>query len=166
MDFAFTSDQVAIRDTAARFARERLAPAYKARETAGVIDRQLVRDMGELGLIGADLPEKFGAPGLDSVTTGIIIEEISRGDISVGYVQLLGSLMGSIVAAHARPEVADEIVPKICSGEAIVALGLTEPRGGSDAAHLQTKARADGDGYVLSGEKTSISMAESEMSSP
>ena len=160
MDFAFTSDQGAIRDTAARFARERLAPAYKVRETAGAIDRQLVRDMGELGLVGADLPEKFGAPGLDSVTTGIIIEEISRGDISVGYVQLLGSLMGSIVAAHARPEVADEIVPKICSGEAIVALGLTEPRGGSDAAHLQTKARADGDGYVLSGEKTSISMAE------
>ena len=116
--------------------------------------------MGELGLIGADLPEELGAPGLDSVTTGIIIEEISRGDISVGYVQLLGSLMGSIVAARARPEVADEIVPRICSGEAIVALGLTEPRGGSDAAHLQTKARSAGDGYVLSGEKTSISMAE------
>ena len=124
MDFAFTSDQGAIRDTAARFARERLAPAYKVREAAGAIDRQLVRDMGELGLVGADLPEKFGAPGLDSVTTGIIIEEISRGDISVGYVQLLASLMGSIVAAHARPEVADEIVPKICSGEVIVALGI------------------------------------------
>jgi cyclohexanecarboxyl-CoA dehydrogenase len=160
LDFAFTSDQEAIRDTAARFARERLAPGYRAREIDGKIDRALIREMGELGLIGADLPEELGAPGLDSVTTGIIIEEISRGDISVGYVQLLGSLMGSIVAAHARPEVADEIVPRICSGEAIVALGLTEPRGGSDAAHLQMKARADGDGYVLSGEKTSISMAE------
>lgn len=160
MDFAFTTDQEAIRDTARRFARERLAPAYKAREASGAIERELIRDMGELGLIGADLPEKFGAPGLDSVTTGIIIEEISRGDISVGYVQLLGSLMGSIISAHARPDIADEIVPRICSGETVVALGLTEPRGGSDAAHLQTKARADGDCYVLSGEKTSISMAE------
>tara|TARA_R110002110_G_scaffold88080_4_gene229460 strand:+ start:3814 stop:4971 length:1158 start_codon:yes stop_codon:yes gene_type:complete len=160
LDFSFSPEQEAIRDTARRFAREKLAPAYKQREAEGSIDRELIREMGELGLIGADLPEKAGGPGLDSVTAGIIVEEISHDDISVGYVQLLGSLMGSIISTHADDAVAQEIVPKICAGDAVVALGLTEPRGGSDAAHLRLKARTDGDGYVLSGEKTSISMAE------
>ena len=159
MDFSFSVEQEAIRDTTRRFAHERLAPTYKQREAEGKIERKLIREMGELGLIGADLPEKAGGPGLDSVTAGIIVEEISRGDISVGYVQLLGSLMGSIISVHAGAAVAEEIVPKICAGEAVVALGLTEPRGGSDAAHLQLKARTEGDSYILSGEKTSISMA-------
>ena len=161
MDFAFSADQEAIRDTARRFAKERLAAGYKTREASGRIDKALIREMGGLGLIGVDLPEKAGGLGLASVTAGVIIEEICRADISVGYVQLLGSLMGSIIAANARPEVSQEIVPKICSGEAVVALGLTEPRGGSDAANLQLKARREGNSaYVLSGEKTSISMAE------
>lgn len=161
MDFAFSADQEAIRETARRFAQERLAAGYKTREAAGRIDRSLIREMGGLGLIGVDLPERAGGLGLASVTTGIVIEEICRVDISVGYVQLLGSLMGSIIAAYARPEVSQGIVPKICAGETVVALGLTEPRGGSDAANLQFKARREGNAaYVLSGEKTSISMAE------
>lgn len=160
MDFAFSAEQEAIRDTARRFARERLAPSYKSREADGHIDKALIREMGALGLIGVDLPEGAGGLGLPSVTAGVIVEEISRADISVGYVQLLGSLMGSIIAANARPEIARAIVPKICAGDAVVALGLTEPRGGSDAANLQLKARREGNSsYVLSGEKTSISMA-------
>jgi len=160
VDFAFAAEQEAIRETARRFARGRLAPNYKSREADGRIDKALIREMGALGLIGVDLPESAGGLGLASVTAGVIIEEISRADISVGYVQLLGSLMGSIIAANARPEVARAIVPKICAGETVVALGLTEPRGGSDAAHLQLKARREGNSsYVLSGEKTSISMA-------
>ena len=161
MDFAFSAEQEAIRATARRFAAQRLAPGYRLREAEGRIDKSLIREMGGLGLIGVDLPEKAGGLGLESVTAGVIIEEICRADISVGYVQLLGSLMGSIVAANAGPEVQKDIVPRICSGEIVVALGLTEPRGGSDAANLQLKARRDGSSsYVLSGEKTSISMAE------
>jgi cyclohexanecarboxyl-CoA dehydrogenase len=161
VDFAFSADQEAIRATARRFAQERLAPGYKTREAEGRIGKSLIKEMGGLGLIGVDLPEKAGGLGLESVTAGVIIEEICRADISVGYVQLLGSLMGSIVAANARPEVQKEIVPRICSGDTVVALGLTEPRGGSDAANLQLRARRDGNSsYVLSGEKTSISMAE------
>jgi cyclohexanecarboxyl-CoA dehydrogenase len=68
--------------------------------------------------------------------------------------------MGSILARHGPPEIASDVVPRICRGETLVALGLTEPRGGSDAANLQLKARRDNEGYVLDGEKTSISMVE------
>jgi cyclohexanecarboxyl-CoA dehydrogenase len=159
MEFAFSAEQAAIRDIARRFAHDRLAPLYKARESEGCIDKTLIGEMGELGLIGVDLPEAAGGLGLASVTAGIVTEEIARADLSVAYVQLLASLMGSIIAAHARPEVIDKIVPKICSGEVVVSLGLTEPRGGSDAAHLITKAKRNARGYVLNGEKTSISMA-------
>ena len=97
-----------------------------------------------LGLIGVDLPEKAGGLGLASVTAGVIIEEICRADISVGYVQLLGSLMGSIIAANARPEVSQEIVPKICSGEAVVALAANDMAGAAKLLDQAARQMMDG----------------------
>jgi cyclohexanecarboxyl-CoA dehydrogenase len=79
--------------------------------------------------------------------------------MNVGYVCLLGSLLGILLAHHARADVADPMVRRIISGDALVALGLTEPRGGSDAASLTMSARRDGSTYILRGEKTSISLA-------
>lgn len=160
MDFAFTPEQEAIRETARRFAEDRVAPGYQAREAEANFDRSLVREMGALGLIGPELPEDMGGHGLDGVCAGIIIEEIARGDLSMAYTQLLGSLMGSVIALHARPEVARRVVPGIIAGETIVALGLTEPGGGSDAANLKLKARRENEFYVLDGEKTSTSLAD------
>ena len=160
MDFAFTEDQEAFRDTAKRFAAERLAPQYQANEAAGRIDREMLREMGALGLIGPDLPEDCGGLGLDSVTAGLVTEEIAYADHNVAYAQLQGSLMGSIIATHARPEVAREVGPRLCAGEKLVCIALTEPRGGSDAANLQLKAERTNTGYVLNGEKTSISLAD------
>lgn len=160
MDFALTPEQEAIRETARRFADDRVAPGYQAREAEARFDRSLVREMGALGLIGPELPEDMGGHGLDGVCAGIIIEEIARGDLSMAYAQLLGSLMGSVIALHARPEVARRVVPGIIAGETIVALGLTEPGGGSDAANLKLKARRENEFYVLDGEKTSTSLAD------
>ena len=159
MDFAFSDEQQAIRDTARRFAEDRLAPHYRQRETDGVIGGDVVWDMGELGLIGADLPVEYGGLGLDCVTSGVIIEEIAAADLNVSYAQLIGSLNGRILAEHAAPDVAAKAIGDLCSGAKLSALGLTEPRGGSDAAGLILKARKDGDGYILNGEKTSISLS-------
>lgn len=152
--------QVSFRETAERFSRQVLAPAYKANEKAGEIPLGIRRQMGSLGLIGAEFPEEFGGLGVDHVTAGIILEAISEGDFNAGYIQLLGSLCGAIIAHHAAPEIAGEVLPKIASGDLIVALALTEPQGGSDAGALVLKAVRDGDSYVLDGEKTSISMAD------
>lgn len=164
MEFGFTAEQEQIRETARRFAADRLAPGYQLREREGRIDPGIVREMGRLGLIGADLPEAFGGLAADGVTAGIVTEEIAAADFNVAYVQLLGSLMGSIVSKYASPAIAQEVVPAICKGETIVALGLTEPRGGSDAANLQLRGRRDGTSYVLDGEKTSISLIEQAQS--
>jgi cyclohexanecarboxyl-CoA dehydrogenase len=156
----FTEEQIAFRDTAERFARERLAPDYQKREQVGRIDRALVREMGRLGLIAPELPEALGGLGASSVTSGMIAEAIGHADLNVAYVQILGSLNGKIIASHASPELRAAWIPRLVSGEVLVALGLTEPRGGSDAANLALSARRDGDRYILKGEKSSISMAD------
>ena len=159
MEFAFTEEQDAIRDTARRFATERLAPDFQQRELDGKIGRDLLTEMGALGLIGIDLPEEYGGLGLDCVTSGIVVEEIAAADLSVSYIQLIGSLNGRLLSDHATPELAAKAIGDICSGRSITALGLTEPRGGSDAAGMIVRARRDGDDYVLNGEKTSISFS-------
>ena len=159
MEFSFTEEQMAIRDTARRFAKDRLAPHFRQREQDRKIGRDIISEMAELGLIGADLPAEFGGLGLDCVTAGIIIEEIAAADLSVSYIQLIGSLNGHLLADHATPEIAARAIGDICTGKSITSLGLTEPRGGSDAAGLIVSARRDGDDYVLNGEKTSISLS-------
>lgn len=160
IDSALTEEQRDLAEVARRFARERIAPGYMARERDGRIDRDLVREMGSLGLIGADLPEAHGGLGAPAVTTGLAIEAVSYADLNVGYVPLLASLNGQIVARHAPPALAAHWIPRIVAGEALFALALTEPRGGSDAANLQLSAKRDGGDYLLRGEKTSISMAD------
>jgi cyclohexanecarboxyl-CoA dehydrogenase len=155
-----TDDQKALQETARRFARERLLPDYQKREKTGTLDRALIAEMGALGLLGVDLPEEYGGLGVDAVTTGLIAEELAYGDFNVSAVPVGISLNAAILIRHAQPEVVREWVPKMIRGEAVVAICLTEPRGGSDAGNLTLKARKDGDGYVINGEKTSITFAD------
>lgn len=160
MDFSLTAEQQSIQETARRFARERLAPGYAERETRGLLDRDLGCEMGELGLIAPELPEAFGGLGLDVLSSGMIAEEIAVGDFNMAYFQLLGSLNSQVVARHGAPEIAEEWLPRVCRGEVLLALALTEPKGGSDAGALSLRMCRDGDHYVLDGEKTSISAAD------
>ena len=160
MNFDFTPEQIAIQAAAQRYATERLAPGFAARDGERRMDPALVREMGELGLIACSLAEEHGALNADNVTAGLVIEAISSADLSMSYVQLLGSLNGDIIQNHASEAVAKHWVPRIVSGDALVALGLTEPGGGSDAANLKLRAARSGNGFVLNGEKTSISLAE------
>ncbi|CAN7747961.1 acyl-CoA dehydrogenase family protein [Variovorax sp. LjRoot84] len=155
-----SDDQKALQETARRFARQRLLPDYQKREKIGVLDRDLIAEMGRLGLLGVDLPEEFGGLGADAVTTGLIAEELAYGDFNVSAVPVGISLNAAILMRHAQPELVHDWVPRMTRGEAVVAICLTEPRGGSDASNLQLKARRDGDHYVLNGEKTSITFAD------
>ena len=152
-----TEDLDQIRDLACRFAQDKVAPGYLARERDGRFDMGLVREMGALGLIAPELAEDFGGMGADYLTAGIIIEEIGKADFTFGYVPLLASLNGHILATFAQPHVAAEWLPKLTAGELMLAIALTEPKGGSDAANLGLKMERSGDHYILNGEKTSIS---------
>ena len=117
MDYALSEQQQAFRETAMRFAREKLAPNYQKRATEDRIDRALMKEMGALGLIAPDLPEQYGGLGESSVTAGIIIEQIAYGDFNASYVPLLASLMGGMLAQHASPEIAQEWLPKVTAAK-------------------------------------------------
>lgn len=153
-------DQKALLESAQRFARERLLPDYQKRERHGILDRELVREMGRMGLLGMDVPEAYGGMGADAVTTGLVAEALAYGDFNVSAVPVGISLNAAILIRHAQPEVVREWVPSMTRGDTVVAICLTEPRGGSDASNLQLKARRDGDHYVINGEKTSITFAD------
>jgi cyclohexanecarboxyl-CoA dehydrogenase len=159
MDFSLTPEQQALVDTASRFSRNRLAPGYRAREKAQCIEREVVREMGEMGFLGPELPESVGGMGVDCVTSGLLLEQIAYGDFNVSYVNLLTSLCGQIVANYARSDAARDWLGQVLHGEKLIAIALTEPGTGSDAARLKLRAAHDAKGFLLSGEKTSISMA-------
>ena len=153
-------DLLALGDHARRFATERVAPGFQERDRTRVLDRTLMREMGAMGFIAPELPEAFGGQGLGRVATGVIHEEIARADLSISYINLLASLNGQILSQHGRPEVVKPWLERLTRGEALVAIALTEPRGGSDAANLRLRVERVGDEYVINGEKTSISAAD------
>jgi len=161
MQWALSDEQQAFQDTARRFSRDKLLPYYQEREKNDtMIDRNLSRELGALGLLGPDLPEEYGGLGASSVTSGVITEEISYGDFNISYISLLASLMGGIVAKNAEKAITDHWLPRVIQGDAFIGLGLTEPRGGSDAANLIVKAEKSGNGYILNGEKTSMTWSD------
>jgi cyclohexanecarboxyl-CoA dehydrogenase len=152
--------QKALQETARRFARDKLLPDYQKREKLGVLDRDLIKQMGGLGLLGMDFSEQYGGMGMDGVTTGLIAEELAYGDFNISAVPVGISLNGAILERHASDAIKSEWLPKMAKGEAIIAICLTEPRGGSDASNLALKAKLEDDHYVINGEKTSITFAD------
>jgi cyclohexanecarboxyl-CoA dehydrogenase len=153
-------DLAALSEHAGRFAAGRVAPGFLERDATRTLDRGLMREMGGLGFIAPELPEDCGGQGLGSLAAGVIHEQIARADLSLSYINLLASLNGQILAQHGSPEVARPWLARLTRGEALLAIALTEPRGGSDAANLRLRVERAGDHYVLNGEKASISAAD------
>jgi len=159
MEFAFNADQEMLRRTLADFAARELAPSYARRDTDEDLPRSLVSKLGELGLLAPMVEQRFGGQSLDYVSLGIAHEEIGRADFNAAYVLLLSALVGAIIGTRGDDRQRADFLPAICRGDAVAALAVTEPSGGSDAAHVALQARRDGDSYVLNGEKASISFA-------
>ena len=97
---------------------------------------------------------------MGTLAAGVIHEEIARADLSLSYINLLASLNGQILSQYGLPEVALPWLQKLTRGEALVAIALTEPQGGSDAANLRLRVERKGDEYIINGEKTSISAGD------
>ncbi|MFZ9552489.1 MAG: cyclohexanecarboxyl-CoA dehydrogenase [Hylemonella sp.] len=153
-------DLQTLAEHARRFAEGRVAPGFQERDQTRVLDRDIMREMGAMGFIAPELPESMGGQGMGSLAAGVIHEEIARADLSISYINLLASLNGQILAHHGDPAVVQPWLKKLVSGEALFAIALTEPRGGSDAANLRLRVERVGDEYVINGEKTSISAAD------
>jgi cyclohexanecarboxyl-CoA dehydrogenase len=154
------ADLQALAESVRRFADARVKPGFLERDRSRTLERTLLREMGALGFIGPELPEAVGGLGLGCLAAGVIHEEIARADLSFSYLNLLASLNGQILSRYGDPAVVGPWLRRMVAGEAICAIALTEPRGGSDAANLRLKIERVGDAYVINGEKTSISAAD------
>ena len=153
-------DLLTLAEMTGRFADEQIAPGFTERDTTRTLDRTLSVAMGGLGLIAPELPEHLGGQGTSKVAAGVIHEQIAAADLSISYINLLGSLNAQILADHGDPDIVGPWLYELTAGRVIASLGLTEPRGGSDAAQLGLQIATDGNHYVLDGEKTSISAAD------
>ena len=158
MEFSLTAEQQTLVDSARQYARETLAPGYQERERAARIEEEVRLEMGAKGFIAPEISKELGGQGVSRLTSGMLLEQISTGDFNVGYLQVVGSLVGQILAQNARPEVAAHWVPQITSGRGIVGIGLSEPHAGSDAGNPRLRAERDGPGkgagWVLTGAKS------------
>lgn len=158
MDFGFTEEQHAFRESVRGWARKRLAPGYLERSLRGEFPREVYRAMGEMGLLGVLAGEESGGQGGDHVTAGIVAEEVGYADFSCTFMVLVGSL-GSEALRTGASEEARRWAERSVAGDAVVCLALTEPDAGSDLARIRTRAEASGGGWRLYGEKSSISIA-------
>jgi len=153
-------DLQALAEQARRFATDRIAPGFQERDRTRVLDRALMKEMGAMGFIAPEIPEAFCGHGMSVLAAGVIHEEIARADLSMSYINLLASLNGQILSHHGAPEIVQPWLERLTSGEALISIALTEPRGGSDAANLRLRFERDGEHYIVNGEKTSISAAD------
>ena len=155
-----TDPNYLIVDTARRFAQERLAPTAAAREKAGRIEPEIVRELGEMGFLGATLSADWGGSEIDTVTYARVVEEIAAGDGSVSTLVSVHNAPTCEILQHYGTDAQREAwLRPMATGAAIGSFALTEPGAGSEASALRTRAVRDGDGYVITGSKQFISNA-------
>src|SRR3954454_9003052 len=157
MDFRLSEDHEALRKTVEEFAREVVAPQAEHFDRSEEFPYDVVRQMGEMGLFGLPFPEEYGGMGGDFFALCLAIEELARADSSVAITLEAAVGLGSMpIYRYGTEEQKRELLPMLCSGEALGAFGLTEPGGGSDAGSPRTSAALDGDEWVINGSKSFI----------
>ena len=155
-----TDPNALIVDTARRFAQERLAPTAAAREKAGRIEPEIIRELGEMGFLGATLSADWGGSEIDTETYARVVEEIAAGDGSVStLVSVHNAPTCEILQHYGTDAQREEWLRPMAAGAAIGSFALTEPGAGSEASALRTRAVRDGDDYLITGSKQFISNA-------
>lgn len=159
-DFELTESQRVVRATARDFARREIAPNVQKWEKEGSYPKEIVTRMGELGFLGAFVPQEYGGAGLDYLSYGIICEEIAWADwVSASIISVQNSLVENGILHFGTDKQKQKYLVPLAQGKLQASSALTEPDGGTDLAALQTTARLDGEYYVLNGQKTFCSHA-------
>jgi butyryl-CoA dehydrogenase len=158
MDFRLSEEQELIRRTAREFAEARIAPIAAEIDQQERFPTETVRQLGELGLMGMNVPPDYGGGGADFVSHALAMEEVSRGCASHGVIMSVqNSLVCWPISEFGTAEQKRKYLPELTSARKLGSFSLSEPGSGSDAAALQASAVADGDSYVLNGNKAWVS---------
>lgn len=157
LDSKLTDEEKLVRDTAHSYAQSQLLPRITEANRKENFDPKIMREMGELGLLGATI-QGYGCPGVSSVAYGLIAKEVERVDSAYrSAMSVQSSLVMFPIWSYATEKVKEKFLPKLATGELIGCFGLTEPNHGSDPAGMETRAKKQKDGtYLLNGTKTWI----------
>ena len=160
MNFDLTEEQSRIRDSVREFAQAEIAPGVAERESQGRFPREIVRRLGEMGILGMMVPEEYGGSGSDALSYILAIEQLANVCASVAViVSVTNSVACYPIWKFGTENQKKTILQELASGRALGAYALTEPQSGSDAANQKTRAVRDGDSYVLNGSKAWITNA-------
>ncbi len=157
----FTPEHDAFRDTVRRFIEEHVTPFHAEWEKAGQVPRSLWKKAGELGLLCVNAPEAYGGLGADFMYSAILVEEMARAGATGPTFYLHSDIVAPYLVDFGTEEQKRKWLPRMASGEVVVALGMSEPSGGSDVQNIRTQAIRDGDEYVINGQKVFITNGHS-----
>jgi alkylation response protein AidB-like acyl-CoA dehydrogenase len=158
MNFEITEEQAMIRDTIKDFAQKEVAPVSRDNNRHERFPSELIKKLGEMGVLGLSLPPEYGGGGADHISYCIMLEELGRVDLGVAVtVSSHLSLGGKTILQWGTEEQKQKYLPRIASGEILACLATTEPNVGSDVSSIETSAVLQGDEWVLNGTKTWIS---------
>jgi short-chain 2-methylacyl-CoA dehydrogenase len=165
MRFDLLEEQAAIRDLVREFAEGEVAPVAEELDRTKSFPYEIVRKLGDLGLMGMPYPEEYGGGGADNLSYAIAIEELGRVDSSVAITVAAHTSLGTWpLYAFGSDELKAEWMPRLCSGERLGAFGLTEPEAGSDAGNVRTRATLEGGEWVINGAKQFITNSGTDIS--
>ncbi len=153
MDFALSEEQRRIKDVCRKFTDEVIAPRATELDRADNYPYDIMRSMADLGMMGIPFPEEYGGGGGDWVSLMLCIEEISRGDVGLGFMLDVTTLCAHEIELFGTEEQKRRWLPPLVEGKEIGGFGLTEPGAGSDAAAISCTATLDGDEWVINGRK-------------
>jgi glutaryl-CoA dehydrogenase (non-decarboxylating) len=160
IDFTLTDENKLVRESARAFVEAEILPNIRDWDAGGEVHREIFEKMGELGFLGAPIPEQYGGLGMDYVSFALLCEELERADTAFRVVQSVHVGLNSLTLLQWGSEEQKQrwLIPQ-AKGEKLATFGLTEPGVGTDAGSLATTARRDGDSYILNGHKIWISLA-------
>jgi alkylation response protein AidB-like acyl-CoA dehydrogenase len=162
MDFAFTEEQLMIKQTAKDFAESEIAPSAVERDINAEFPHDIVKKMGEIGFMGMMVPPEWGGAGMDTVSYVLAIEEISKVDASVGVIMSVNnSLVCFGINEYGTDEQKEKYLKPLAQGKLLGAFALSEPEAGSDATNQHTTAEKDGEHWILNGTKNWITNGQS-----
>ena len=164
LDYRLDEETEALRKVVREFAQDVIAPQIGAFYEADEFPTAIVRQMGELGLFGLPFPEEYGGSGGTYFTLCVALEELARVDSSVAITLEAGVSLGAMpIYRFGTEEQKQQWLPRLCSGEALAAFGLTEPGGGSDAGATRTTARLEDGHWVVNGSKAFITNSGTDL---
>jgi glutaryl-CoA dehydrogenase len=154
LDTLLSEEERAIRDTVRTWVDQHLMPLIGECYIEGRFPKELIPGLAELGVLGANLPEKYGCAGLNNVAYGLIMQELERGDSGIrSFASVQGALVMYPIYAYGSEEQKQHWLPRLAAGKEIGCFGLTEPDYGSNPAGMITTAKETADGWVLNGTK-------------